>query len=104
MISINWPWDKPYHEQVIEQIKPKYETQEEMILRLVREHKENIDNITMGERYYNHHPDILDAPFKRDVNGDYDETKPDWRMYTNYHQNLVDQKVAYAVANPVTFG
>lgn len=104
MISINWPWDKPYHEQVVEQIKPKYETQEEMILRLVREHKENIDNITMGERYYNHHPDILDAPPKRDVNGDYDETKPDWRMYTNYHQNLVDQKVAYAVANPVTFG
>ena len=38
------------------------------------------------------------------MNGDYDETKPDWRMYTNYHQNLVDQKVAYAVANPVTFG
>ena len=64
MISINWPWDKPYHEQVVEQIKPKYETQEEMILRLVREHKENIDNITMGERYYNHHPDILDAPPK----------------------------------------
>ncbi|HHW5132129.1 TPA: phage portal protein [Staphylococcus pseudintermedius] len=104
MIAIYWPNEKPYHERVIEMIKPKHETQEEMILRLIQNHKENIENITVGERYYNHHPDILDLPFKRDVKGNYDPLKPDWRMYTNYHQNLVDQKVAYAVGNPVTFG
>lgn len=101
---IYWPNEKPYHERVIEQIKPKLETQEEMILRLIRNHKENIDDITVGERYYNHRPDILDLPLKLDVKGNFDKSKPDWRMYTNYHQNLVDQKVAYAVANPVTFG
>ncbi|MDM8326719.1 phage portal protein [Staphylococcus felis] len=104
MIMIYWPNEKPYHERVIEQIKPKLETQEEMILRLIRNHKENIDDITVGERYYNHRPDILDLPLKLDVKGNFDKSKPDWRMYTNYHQNLVDQKVAYAVANPVTFG
>ncbi|UXS43750.1 phage portal protein [Staphylococcus delphini] len=104
MITIYWPNEKPYHERVIEMIKPKHETQEEMILRLIQNHKENIENITVGERYYNHHPDILDLPFKRDVKGNYDPLKPDWRMYTNYHQNLVDQKVAYAVGNPITFG
>ncbi|MEJ7542930.1 phage portal protein, partial [Staphylococcus intermedius] len=104
MIAIYWPNEKPYHERVIEMIKPKHETQEEMILRLIQNHKENIENITVGERYYNHHPDILDLPFKRDVKGNYDPLKPDWRMYTNYHQNLVDQKVAYAVGNPITFG
>ncbi|WP_340285357.1 phage portal protein [Staphylococcus coagulans] len=103
MIIIYWPNEKPYHERVIEQIKPKFETQEEMILRLITDHKKNIDDITTGERYYNHHPDILDLPPKRDAKGNIDPTKPDWRMYTNYHQNLVDQKVAYAVGNPVTF-
>ncbi|WP_353452848.1 phage portal protein [Staphylococcus coagulans] len=103
MIIIYWPNEKPYHERVIEQIKPKFETQEEMILRLITDHKKTIDDITIGERYYNHHPDILDLPPKRDAKGNIDPTKPDWRMYTNYHQNLVDQKVAYAVGNPVTF-
>ncbi len=87
----------------MEQIKPKFESQEEMILRLITDHKKTIDDITIGERYYNHHPDILDLPPKRDAKGNIDPTKPDWRMYTNYHQNLVDQKVAYAVGNPVTF-
>ena len=103
MIFIYWPNEKPYHERVIEQIKPKFETQEEMILRLITDHKKTIDDITTGERYYNHHPDILDLPPKRDAKGNIDPTKPDWRMYTNYHQNLVDQKVAYAVGNPITF-
>lgn len=103
MIIIYWPNEKPYHERVIEQIKPKFETQEEMILRLITDHKKRIDDITVGERYYDHHPDILDLPVKRDAKGNIDPIKPDWRMYTNYHQNLVDQKVAYAVGNPVTF-
>lgn len=61
-----------------------------MILRLITDHKKTIDDITIGERYYNHHPDILDLPPKRDAKGNIDPTKPDWRMYTNYHQNLVD--------------
>ncbi|WP_353420553.1 phage portal protein [Staphylococcus coagulans] len=103
MVIIYWPNEKPYHERVVEQIKPKFESQEEMILRLITDHKKTIDDITIGERYYNHHPDILDLPPKRDAKGNIDPTKPDWRMYTNYHQNLVDQKVAYAVGNPVTF-
>lgn len=104
MIIIYWPSEKPYHERVIEQVKPKYETQEEMILRLVRDHKKEIENIIVGERYYNHDPDVLHQAPKLDNKGNIDPLKPDWRMYTNYHQNLVDQKVAYAVANPVTFG
>lgn len=104
MIAIYWPNERPYHERVVDMIKPEYETQEQMILRLIRNHKENIDDITVGERYYNHHPDILDLPLKLDAKGNFDNSKSDWRMYTNYHQNLVDQKVAYAVANPVTFG
>lgn len=104
MIIIYWPSEKPYHERVIEQVKPKYETQEEMILRLVRDHKKEIENIIVGERYYNHDPDVLHQAPKLDNKGNIDPLKPDWRMFTNYHQNLVDQKVAYAVANPVTFG
>ncbi|WP_057510250.1 phage portal protein [Staphylococcus simulans] len=104
MIDIFWPNEKPYHERVVEQIKPQYETQEEMILRLITKHKENVEDITVGERYYNHQPDVLFNAPKRNVKGEIDPFKPDWRMYTNYHQNLVDQKVAYAVANPVTYG
>ncbi|MCP6559705.1 hypothetical protein NL501_31265, partial [Klebsiella pneumoniae] len=59
VIDIFWPNEKPYHERVIEQIKPQYETQEEMILRLITKHKENVEDITVGERYYNHQPDVL---------------------------------------------
>ncbi|PTF49662.1 phage portal protein [Staphylococcus chromogenes] len=103
MIVIFWPNEKPYHERVVEQIKPKYETQEEMIIRLINDHKPKIEDITVGERYYNHDPDVLRLAPKLDNRGEIDPLKPDWRMYTNYHQNLVDQKVAYAVANPVTF-
>lgn len=104
MIIIYWPNEKPYHERVVEKLAPKYETQEEMIIRLINNHKPKIENIIMGERYYNHDPDILSLPRKLDNAGNVDPMKPDWRMYTNYHQNLVDQKVAYTVANPVTFG
>ncbi|MGV3187198.1 phage portal protein [Staphylococcus chromogenes] len=103
MIVIFWPNEKPYHERVVEQIKPKYETQEEMIIRLINDHKPKIEDITVGERYYNHDPDVLRLAPKLDNKGEVDPLKPDWRMHTNYHQNLVDQKVAYTVANPVTF-
>ncbi|PNZ29898.1 phage portal protein [Staphylococcus rostri] len=103
MIVIYWPNEKPYHERIVEKLAPKYETQEEMIIRLINDHKPKIEKITTGERYYNHDPDVLHLAPKLDNTGNVDPLKPDWRMYTNYHQNLVDQKVAYAVANPVTF-
>lgn len=104
MIVIYWPNEKPYHERVVEKLAPKYETQEEMIIRLINDHKPKIEKIITGERYYNHDPDVLHLAPKLDNAGNVDPLKPDWRMYTNYHQNLVDQKVAYTVANPVTFG
>lgn len=100
---LRMPWDKPYYEEITEQLAPKTETQEEMIVRLINAHEMNIETISVGERYYNKDTDILKQPFKRDLEGNIDQDKPDWRITTNYHQNLVDQKVAYLVTNPVTY-
>lgn len=103
MINIFWPNEKPYGERVVEQIKPQYETQEEMIVRLINDHKQRIEDITTGQRYYDKKSDILDIKAKLDAEGKVDIDKPDWRITTNFHQNLVDQKVGYTVGNPVTF-
>lgn len=102
MINIIWPNEKPYGERIVEAIKPKYETQEEMIVRLINDHKQNINDITIGQRYYDKKSDILDIKAKLDADGQLDIDKPDWRITTNFHQNLVDQKVGYTVGNPVT--
>jgi hypothetical protein len=40
---IRMPWDKPYGEEIVEKIQPKAETQEEMIVRLIRNHEQNVD-------------------------------------------------------------
>lgn len=96
------PNETPYGERIVEAIKPQYETQEEMIVRLINDHKQNINDITIGQRYYDKKSDILDIKAKLDADGNVDIDKPDWRITTNFHQNLVDQKVGYTVGNPVT--
>ncbi len=73
-----------------------------MILRLIQSHKETLDEITVGQRYYDKQNDITTQPAKTGVDGRVDRFKPDWRITTNFHQNLVDQKVGYTVGNPVT--
>ena len=87
------PNETPYGERIVEAIKPQYETQEEMIVRLINDHKQNINDITIGQRYYDKKSDILDIKAKLDADGNVDIDKPDWRITTNFHQNLVDQKV-----------
>ncbi|WP_436881820.1 phage portal protein [Staphylococcus gallinarum] len=96
------PNEKPYGERIVEAIKPRFETQEELIIRLVNEHKSRIKDITTGQRYYDKQSDILKYKAKLDADGELDIDKPDWRITTNFHQNLVDQKVGYTVGNPVT--
>ncbi|MDU0997045.1 MAG: phage portal protein, partial [Staphylococcus lugdunensis] len=100
---IRFPWDKTYGEEIVEQLKPKEETQEEMIVRLILNHQSNIERISTGERYYNKQNDIYNQYPKLDLDGKLDVDKPDWRITTNYHQNLVDQKVAYLATKPVTY-
>lgn len=100
---IRWPFEKTYGEEVVEQLKPKVETQEEMIVRLIRNHEQNIERISVGQRYYDKNNDIYAQASKLDLDGNLDLTKPDWRITTNYHQNLVDQKVAYLATNPVSY-
>ena len=97
------PWDKPYGEEIVEQIQPKAETQEEMIVRLIRNHEQNVERISVGQRYYDKNNDIYNQRPKFDLDGNVDLNKPDWRITTNYHQNLVDQKVAYLATNPVSY-
>lgn len=103
MITIRWPWEKPYYEEITEQLAPKVETQEEMIVRLVQNHQKDIERISTGQRYYDKDNDIYRQKYKYDLDGNLDIDKPDWRITTNYHQNLVDQKVAYLVTNPVSY-
>lgn len=100
---IRMPWDKPYGEEIVEQITPKAETQEEMIVRLIRNHEQNVERISVGQRYYDKNNDIYNQRPKFDLDGNVDLNKPDWRINTNYHQNLVDQKVAYLATNPVSY-
>ncbi|EZY67514.1 SPP1 family phage portal protein [Staphylococcus aureus R0487] len=97
------PWDKPYGEEVIEQMKPKVETQEEMIIRLINNHKQKLKDINVGQKYYDKDNDINYQAYKQDLHGNIDYTKPDWRITTNFHQNLVDQKVSYVASKPVTY-
>lgn len=96
------PNEKPYHERAVEALAPQYETQEEMIIRLIEAHKQNIDDITVGQRYYNQRNDVLKIAPKKDADGQVDNEKPNWHITTNFHQNLVDQKVGYTVGNPIT--
>ncbi|WP_078099847.1 phage portal protein [Staphylococcus aureus] len=100
---IRMPWDKPYGEEVIEQMKPKVETQEEMIIRLINNHKQKLKDINVGQKYYDKDNDINYQAYKQDLHGNIDYTKPDWRITTNFHQNLVDQKVSYVASKPVTY-
>ncbi|HHQ6759045.1 TPA: phage portal protein [Staphylococcus aureus] len=100
---IRMPWDKPYGEEVVEQLKPQFETQEEMIVRLIDDHRKQLDKITVGQRYYDKDNDIVKQMKKVDVHGNIDYDKPDWRITTNFHQNLVDQKVSYVAGKPVTY-
>lgn len=97
------PWDKPYGEEVVEQMKPKVETQEEMIIRLINNHKQKLKDINVGQKYYDKDNDINYQAYKQDLHGNIDYTKPDWRITTNFHQNLVDQKVSYVAGKPVTY-
>lgn len=103
MVTIRWPWERPYYEEITEQLVPKVETQEEMIVRLVQNHQKDIERISTGQRYYDKDNDIYRQKYKFDLDGNLDIEKPDWRITTNYHQNLVDQKVAYLVTNPVSY-
>lgn len=96
------PNEKPYGERIVEELAPQYETQEEMINRLIEAHKQNIDDITVGQRYYDKKNDVLKVEPKKDADGMVDPDKPNWHITTNFHQNLVDQKVGYTVGNPVT--
>lgn len=74
-----------------------------MLVRLINQHKPMIEQYSTGERYYNMKADIHRLSPKYDVNGFIDETKPDWRIGTNFHANMVDQKVGYMVGNPIIF-
>ena len=65
------PNEKPYGERIVEAIKPRFETQEELIIRLVNEHKSRIKDITTGQRYYDKQSDILKYKAKLDANGEF---------------------------------
>ncbi|MCD8846339.1 phage portal protein [Mammaliicoccus sciuri] len=103
MINIIWPNEKPLGERLTDMVKPNYETQEEMIVRLIEEHEKNIERISIGQKYYENDSDINRIMPKVDVDGKVDPLKPDWRINTNFHKNLVDQKVSYMAGNPITY-
>ena len=79
------------------------ETLEEMIVRYIRDHEEKIPEMKIGQEYYEQRPDIIKEPKPRDATGEIDPLKPDSRTITNFHANLVDQKVSYLVGKPIAF-
>lgn len=87
----------PHDEELLAGVMPKTETQEETILRLIKVHEKNIAIYETGKRYYDGNPDIKSEPKPKDVDGQIDEEKSDWRFDHNPHANLVDQKVGYIV-------
>ncbi|PNZ82467.1 SPP1 family phage portal protein [Staphylococcus microti] len=97
-----YPAEPTETEKMLDFIKPKYETMPEYIDRLIREHTVDLDDLSLGEKYYNHHPDILSEEAPKDATGTVDPLKPDNRLFVPYHRILVDQKVGYAIGNPVT--
>lgn len=81
----------------------KPETLEEMIVRYIKQHLEKLPEISIGQEYYEQRPDIVKEPKPVDATGAVDPLKPDDRMITNFHANLVDQKVSYIVGKPIAF-
>ncbi|MGF3880277.1 phage portal protein [Staphylococcus aureus] len=81
----------------------KPETLEEMIVRYIKQHLEKLPEISIGQEYYEQRPDIVKEPKPVDATGVVDPLKPDDRMITNFHANLVDQKVSYIVGKPIAF-
>lgn len=81
----------------------KPETLEEMIIRYIKAHQKKIPNFEIGQKYYDQEPDIIRDPPSRDATGKVDPLKPDERLITNFHANLVDQKVSYLVGKPIEF-
>ncbi|MBN6091267.1 phage portal protein [Staphylococcus saprophyticus] len=81
----------------------KPETLEEMIIRYIKAHQKKIPNFEIGQKYYDQEPDIIREPPSRDATGQVDPLKPDERLITNFHANLVDQKVSYLVGKPIEF-
>ena len=79
----------------------KPETLEEMIVRYIKQHLEKLPEISIGQEYYEQRPDIVKEPKPVDATGAVDPLKPDDRMITNFHANLVDQKVSYIVGKPI---
>ncbi|MBI5972216.1 phage portal protein [Staphylococcus caledonicus] len=79
------------------------ETLEEMIVRYIKNHESKIPEIQIGQEYYEQRPDIIKEPKPRDATGKIDPLKPDSRTITNFHANLVDQKVSYIVGKPIEF-
>lgn len=81
----------------------KPETLEEMIIRYIKEHQKKISTFEVGQKYYDQEPDIVREPPSKDATGKVDPLKPDDRLVTNFHANLVDQKVSYLVGKPIEF-
>lgn len=81
----------------------KPETLEEMIIRYIKEHQNKIADFEIGQKYYDQKPDIVREPPSKDATGQVDPLKPDDRLITNFHANLVDQKVSYLVGKPIEF-
>nr|WP_260440352.1 phage portal protein [Mammaliicoccus sciuri] len=88
---------------MLEEINPNNDKDtRERLKSIVDRHILEIPNIVVGEDYYNHKSKILTQKTREDAEGNTSVTKPDWRIVTNYHQNLVDQKVSYIAGNPIT--
>lgn len=81
----------------------KQETLEEMVIRYIKSHESKIADISIGQEYYEQRPDIIKESAPVDATGHVDPLKPDDRMITNFHANLVDQKVSYLVGKPIAF-
>lgn len=93
-----------YYEEVLRDMKREVDESEgRTIKKLIDEHMAVAKVQAVGERYYNERHDIIDLEPKKDAYGNIDETKPDWRMVTNFHSNQVDQKVGYLIAEPINF-
>lgn len=103
MINIYLPDEKPYGERIMEELEMKNKVFEvEQLMKLINNHKTEIPLILTGQRYYDNEPDIIFAEPPHNFDGIIDKTKPDWRIPTAYHANMVDQKVEYMVGDPPT--
>lgn len=96
------PYTKPHDEILLDTLNTGEETQAEMIARLIKDNAPYIDMYLTGQRYYEAHPDIVDAEAPHTHDGTIDATKPDWRIGHGHHANMVDQTTGYIAGDAPT--